>query len=366
MNREIISDKQAISLVVLFIIGTTLILGIGAEAGKDSWIVVLLGILISLPMVMIYARILSLFPNMDFFEILQHIFGKFIGGIISLSYIWFALHLGSLVLRNLGEYIVTVSLIETPIIIPMVFFIFLCSYVIKSGIEVLGRWGEFALIILLFFILLTVVFLIPDMELNNIRPILNKGVQPIIMGAFSVFAFPFAETVLFCTILSFASESKSIYKIYFWGIVIGGAVVFIAVLRNILVLGETSYITSYFPSHKAVSRTNIGNFIQRLEIIISVVLMGAGLVKISICLIGACRGITKILGFKDYRFIVIPTALLMLNLSYLIYDSAMEMFQWAFEIWPYYAFLFQVILPILILMGGEIRVRRSTQRGNSR
>jgi len=361
VDREIISERQGISIMVLFLIGSSLVLGVGGEAGKDTWIVVILGILVSLPMVMVYSRIINIFPKKDFFQILEHIFGRVLGKIISLMYIWFAIHLGALVLRNFGEYIITVSLVETPMIIPIIFLLVLCVYVIKNGIEVLGRWGELALIIIISFIVLTVLTLLPEMEIDNLKPVLNKGAQPIIMGVFSIFAFPFAETVLFCIILTNLSKRKSSYRIYFWGLAIGGLTILVVVLRNILVLGETSYITTYFPSHKAVGRTDILDFIQRLEIIISINLLGGGLVKVSVCLFGASKGLASLFGYKDYRALVIPIALIMLNLSYLIYDSIMEMFQWAFKVWPYYAFIFQGVLPIIILIGGEIRVRQNRE-----
>ena len=52
----------------------------------------------------------------------------------------------------------------------------------------------------------------------------------------------------------------------------------------------------------------------------------------------------------------------MLNLSYLIYDDIMEMidgdYKWAFETWCYYAILFQVIVPIIILIGALIKKKR--------
>ena len=47
--------------------------------------------------------------------------------------------------------------------------------------------------------------------------------------------------------------------------------------------------------------------------------------------------------------------LLMANFAYLVYDSIMEMFEWAQEIWPYYAFPFQVIFPLIILIAIEIK-----------
>lgn len=355
MNREVITNKQGVILVILFIMGSSLVIGTGSEAGKDTWISILLSMLFAFPMLMIYARILSLFPKKDLFDILEYVFGKFIGKIMILIYIWFVFHLAALVIRNFGTFIKTVSLEETPEIIPMMCITFLCALGIKKGIEVISRWGELAVIILISLLIMALLLLIPNMDSNNIQPILAKGFKPVLKGAFSVFAFPFAETVSFCLIFSALKNSRSIYISYTWGLIVGGSVLFLTTLVDILVLGEEEFASTFFPIYTTVSRTNVGDFIQRAEIIVSIAFLGAGFIKVCVCLLGTCKGISKLFGFKDYRFIITPVSLLTLNFSYLVYESLIEMTQWAFITWNYYAFLFQVILPIIIWIGSEIK-----------
>jgi spore germination protein KB len=77
--------------------------------------------------------------------------------------------------------------------------------------------------------------------------------------------------------------------------------------------------------------------------------------KLSICFLSVCRGISKIFELADYRFIVTPVGLLIINLSYFLYDSIMDFIAWSIEIWPYYAFPFQVIVPVIVLIIGTIK-----------
>ncbi|WFD11305.1 GerAB/ArcD/ProY family transporter [Tepidibacter hydrothermalis] len=361
MNKELISDKQGICLITLFITGSTFVLGVGAEAEKDSWLAILLSILFAFPILMIYARLLSLFPKKDLFNILEIVFGKFIGKFISILYIWIAFHLGSLVLRNFGEFIVNVSLSQTPMIVPMIFIISLCVWGIKDGIELLGRWSYFFILVIILLVITGGLLLIPNIDINNIFPILDNGIKPVIQGAFGVFSFPFAETILFCLVFSSLKNSQSPYRVYIFGLIIGGIIVFITSLADILILGEHSYSTLFFPGQHAVSRATIGDFIQRIEIIVSISFLTGGFVKISICLLSSCNGVAKLFGFNNYKFIVTPMALLMLNLSHLIYNSLFEMVDWAFKVWPYYSFLFQVILPITIWIVAEIKHKNLKQ-----
>ncbi|CAH2214384.1 GerAB/ArcD/ProY family transporter [Tepidibacter aestuarii] len=358
MNKEVISDKQGICLITLFITGSTFVMGIGGEAEKDSWLAIILSTLFAFPILMIYARLLSLFPKKDLFDIFEIIFGKFIGKFISILYIWFSLHLGTLVLRNFGEFIVTISLSKTPMIILMTFIIFLCTWSTKCGIEPLGRWGELFICLIIFLVITGVLALVPNTDINNILPILDKGIKPVIKGAFGVFSFPFAETILFCLVFSSLKDNQSPYKVYIFGLIIGGVIVFTTSLTELLVLGSNLYGNLFFPAQHALSKVNIGGFIQRIEIITSISFLTGGFIKISICLLGACNGIAKLFSFNNYRFIVTPVAMLMLNLSYLIYDSIFEMIEWSFTTWPYYAFLFQVILPATIWIVAEIKHKK--------
>lgn len=357
MSKEVISDKQGIILLVLFILGTSLVIGRGAEAQKDAWLAGLLGIGLALPMVLIYARLLSHFPGKDLFDIQEMIFGKVLGKILGVLYMWFFFHLGALVLRNFGEFIMAVALSQTPLMIPIIMIGFLCSWGVKEGIEILGRWGEFFIGIVLFVTFLAILLLIPKMQINYIRPILYNGMKPVVMGAFSVFSFPLGETILFTMCFSSLKWKHSPYKVYTAGLFIGGMILVITSIADMLVLGPEINAMAHFPDYIVVSTLDMGDFLTRLEIIVAIVFMIAGFVKASICLLTVSKGVAKIFHCADYRFVVMPTALLMINLSYLIYDNIGEMQQWAFEIWRYYAFPFQVMLPVLMLVAAELKIR---------
>ena len=121
----------------------------------------------------------------------------------------------------------------------------------------------------------------------------------------------------------------------------------------------------YFPSYAAVSRIKIGDFLQRIEVFVSLEFIFGIFIKSSICLLVACKGIGKMFNLKDYRSIVIQTGLLMIYFSYTIYDNSMEMEYWAFKVYSYYAFPFQVILPIIIWILAELKVRKNAIQTDS-
>ncbi|MEL7596689.1 MAG: GerAB/ArcD/ProY family transporter, partial [Clostridiaceae bacterium] len=180
------------------------------------------------------------------------------------------------------------------------------------------------------------------------------GIKPILKGTFAVFAFPFGELVMFSMVFTTFKE-KGIPKVYRKGLILSGILLLIINLTMILVLGVNIAEIHYFPSHETVRRINIGDFIQRIEILVSLIFLIGGITKVSMCLLAASKGVAKLFNFKDYRFIVTPIGIMMVNLTILSYESVMEMQKWTAEVWPYYSFLFQAILPIIIFVGVEVK-----------
>ena len=63
MQKEQITDKEAISLIIVFVMGSSLILGIGGDAKNDAWIAGIVGIIMVIPLLLVYSRILSLYQG---------------------------------------------------------------------------------------------------------------------------------------------------------------------------------------------------------------------------------------------------------------------------------------------------------------
>ena len=363
MKRELISDKQGISIIILFLSGSTSIFVTGLDAKKDLWLSIIIAMFMVLPMIAIFARLHSIFPDKDIFDIIENCFGKFIGKFVIIVFSWYTFYWAADVLNNYGFFIEEVSLTETPKILTILFLGILCTWSIKKGIEVLGRWAELFVILAIISIFITIALLLPEMNTNNIRPALWEGLKPVFKGAFSVFTQPFVQTVAFTMAFSSFKTKKSSCKVYFIGLLIGGILTFLISVTNILVIGTEEATSMFYPSYITVSRMNIGDVLQRLEVIIAIVFVLGGFIKISILMLSTCKGIAKVFGYKDCKFIITPVALMIINLSYFQYDSVMHYFRFNSDAWTYYFFPFQIILPIVIWIIAEIK-KKQLRKGN--
>ncbi len=355
MHKENLSPKQGICFVILFILGTASIISRGIEGKKDLWLSIILALLMAIPLVWIYARLHSIFLSRDLFDIVEICFGKCIGKIIGIMYIWYGIQVASLIAWNLVEFILLTTLKSTPRIVIIGLVILISIWLVKEGIEVMGRFIEIFLPTIVVLIGMMILFLIPKMNINNITPVLQDGMKPIMEGAFSALTFPFGEVVILSMIFSTFNHKKSSYKVYIVGTLIGAILIWLISITNILVLGVEDVTTEYFPSYLAVSRIKIGNFIGRIEIIAGTIFIVGAFIKFSICLFAASKGIAKIFNCKKYRFVVTPVALLIVNIYSISFQSITELIEWNKKVAIYNAILYQVILPLFILLVAQIK-----------
>jgi len=132
MKNEAISERQATILIILFLLGNSLLIGSGNQAKQDAWIAIIIAIPCSIILVLMFSRILSLYPDKDLFDILPIVMGKFIGKILSILMIWFFFHDAALIFRIIAEFTNTLVFPDTPVIVPIIFFAMLVIGGLKS------------------------------------------------------------------------------------------------------------------------------------------------------------------------------------------------------------------------------------------
>ena len=358
MERNMLSAKQAVFILTLFIMGSSLIIGGNTEAKQDSWIAVLVAAFLFFPVLMVYARLLSLYPGRGLYEIILDVFGKVAGKILIFLYVFYSIYLGALVMRNFSEFIQIVATPETPQFLTLLFGICLCVWMVKSNVDVLGRWVRIIFPISAAAITLTVILSFKFMNPDNLKPVAGTDFRTLMSSSFSLFAFPFAETVLFTNLFgSIKTKSENgPYIIYSAAMLISIVLFLMVTLRNILVLGVHSMMMYYFPSYEAVSVLSLGDFFTRFEVLIGIVFTFGGFVKTTVCLFSASTGIAKLANIRNYKNLAVPAGLLIVTLAGIIYSNTLQMVD-GINTYKYFALPFQVVLPLAILTGAEIKTR---------
>lgn len=360
MKNEKITFHQMMFSIVLFNFGSSVVMGISNDVAQDAWVPILLGAVLVIPLFFMYARILKLFPEKDLFEIMQIVFGKIGGKVLTVLFIWYAVYLGALVLRNFSEFTQISAMPETPQLPIMIVMILTTVYLARSSMRAIGRWSLVIVFFVLSVVVLTFIASIPQLNLNDLMPFFEHPPSEIAKATFEVFSFPYAETVIFLCLVGSFQKKDNPYKLFLYALAVILSVFILVFLRNLTLLGTTMMGLDYFPSYVTARIIGIGDFLARIEGSISSNFLFAGIVKITACLLAASKGMASLFKLEHYRAIVLPMGMLALAICAILYENTMEMFAFL-AYYPYYAFPFQVIIPLAVWIRGEFYVKKHKQ-----
>lgn len=354
LEKGRVTDTGFVMLIFGLIIGASSIQPPGRAAEQDAWIAILIGIAEGLLIAALFLILTKRFPGKTLVEISDIVYGPYLGKVVSIIFLWYLFHIGSLVLTNFTDYFSALFLTKTPHIILLATMVLICVSAAKKGIEVITRCSVILVPLAIFFYFLTIAFLIGDFEIKNLQPVLATPPAELLWAAHGAASFPFAETVAFLMVFPFLNNKRDAVPATFKGIIIAGLVLTGSVVRNIAVLGasEKAYI---YPSFHAVTIINIAEIITRLELLASLIVLGMGFLKAVVFLYGVSLGVAQVCSLRSYRSLVVPVAVLMSILALYNFPNPVEFVRFVNNAYPVYALPFQVIIPLLTLIIAIIR-----------
>ncbi|MFG6494483.1 endospore germination permease [Fictibacillus sp. UD] len=356
MKTYKIDIQQYFIIIVLFELGSAILVGLGMDAGRDAWFAILLGMLCGMVLFLGYFFLYNQFPEMSLTQYLQVLFGKHVGKIFGFCYLMYFMYLASRVLRDFGSLLLSAVFVQTPIIVVNTLMIATIVYVLKLGFEVLVRTGEiiFSLVVLLGATLAILVLSADLMEYNYLLPFLGKGFMPVLKAAFPVTpTFPFGEMVVFTMLFPYLKTTKK-SKALTVGLVamaISGVILSATVAMDIAILGGHVATHVYFPLLAAVAKINLGEFIQRLDALVVFTLIIGGFFKISVFFYVAVKAAQDVFDVKDEKKLIGPIGIVLILSSIIIAANYVEHITEGLKVVPHYIHVpFQVVLPALFIL----------------
>ncbi|MDK2835996.1 MAG: spore germination protein [Thermosediminibacterales bacterium] len=330
MENVKISGIQLFLLIIGFLFGSTSILTPVASAKNDAWLAVIIGGLGGACLVWMYVAIAVLNPSKTLVEILRNRFGKYLGNAIAILYIWYIVHFSALTFRNFGEFIVTVTYPETPMVVIIGIFAALLVYAVL-----------FVIIIIISLSLIT------THDFTAFLPLLENGIKPVLHAAFEFATFPLGEIFVFLMVFPhFNKKINNLKKIAAFSVIIFILLYLWSIFEYLFVLGKDLLYRANFVPHIIASLIPNSN----LEPLIDIYLIIGGGVKISICIYAAAKALSQVFGISDYRKLVTAVTTFSVVLSVWVYENLLEMVEFAQKVWPYYSIPFQIVIPLILLL----------------
>lgn len=350
-------------LIILFEMGSALVVGVGTNAKQDAWLAILVGLMGGLLLYFVYYQLFKYYPDLPLTSYVQEITGKFIGRILGFLYVIYFIYIATRVLRDFGELLTSTIYSITPLFILNALMVLTIIYTARKGFEVLSRVGEiyFGFVYLLAIAGFILVAFSGLIHLDNLLPILENGWTPVLKTvAFQTLTFPFGEMVVFTMLLPFINEPKKAKMIGMVGMILSGLNIAISTLINISVLGTDIFVRSPFPLLSTIGKIQIADFLERLDVLFMLYLVIGGFFKITIYFYAAVAGTADLFGFKDQRRLCFPIGLLILIGSMTIASNNAEHFEEGLEIVPIYLhWPLQIIIPCLLLIIAFFRNRKN-------
>lgn len=353
-----ISPVQLSFLLTGFLFGSSAILNPATAARQDAWLAFLLGWAGGVLLIGIYIAITRLNPGKTLVDILIACFGKILGTAFSLLYIWYFIHLAALIIRNFGEYMTTMNYPKTPLLFLAITLVSVSAYSVRKGLETTGRTSEIFIPFLPLSVIFLFFFVYREFNPANFLPVLENGLKPVVNTGLIIVTFPFGQSVVFLTLFANLSDRKKLTGSVIVSVLIVGIMLLAILARDIMALGPDIL-------ERALYAPDItSRLVTYLTIypVISVSFLIGGGTRTAICIYGAATSIARIAKLDNYVPLVMPISALAVTLSIWVFETVLEMFEFAKEAWFYYSLPFQVIIPVLVLIISFIKRSPNTQK----
>lgn len=361
MNTEKISALQMGILMYPTIIATAILSFQSAVAqyvGNSIWMPPLFASSFGFISLALAIKLHSLYEGKNVIEYSEEITGKIIGKVIGFTFIFIYLHSTGEIVRAYSEFIISSFLFNTPQIFTISSMILLCGFGIASGIEVLARVGQFMFPFLTIPLLLLPFFLIQDMKFGNIFPIFDVDVESLIKASI-IDGGLFSEFFMVSFFLPFLADRKNAWKFGSFSILSVMLTLFFTNLICLFVLGNVTAFKIY-PLMNVSRYVTIGGFFDNTESVVMAIWIIGAFLKISVFFYVTVLAAAKWLNVSDYRPLIWPIGILIVQTAYWGLPNTMAFNQYATLIFPIYATFFQILVPFLLLMIALLKRKKAS------
>ncbi|MBX9998233.1 MULTISPECIES: GerAB/ArcD/ProY family transporter [Priestia] len=327
MEKAKISTIQLFILMVLFELGSALLVPLAIDAKQDAWLAILLGMVFSFVLLLVYHRLYVYYPDLLPTQYMQKILGKPLGFVLAFVYILYFMYDASRVLRDFGEMLLTFAYPDTPLFIANALLILVIIYTVRKGIEAIARSGELLFIFMYFLAIGGFILIVSSglIDFRNLQPVLEDGLFPVLKVVMTqTLYFPFSEIIVITMILPYLNKPKKAKLTMLCATALSGVNLIITMLINVCVLGVNLTARSQFPLLSTVQTIQVADFLERLDVFFMLALIITIFFKICLLFYASVTGAASLFHVKSPSSLSYPFGLIVLFLSIAIASNAQE------------------------------------------
>lgn len=327
--------------------------------GQNGWLIILIGLVLSLLLLILINQVAKIYPNDSFVDYTCKILGRPLGILISFGFIIKIMIGVAMEIRIFSEILKEIMLFNTPFWIISFSMLLLGSYMASKGYEARGRIAE--ILIFIVFIPLAFVFFISvfDIDFSNLKPFFKEisTIDALKGGGYMIFYFTGIEFIFL--VYPYIKEKEKIQKTTISAIVIVGLIMTVITTITIARFGKYDIMHQMWPVLEIMDTIDLpGSFIERQDAlimtfwIISIFMMvNAGMFFSALIF----KDIVKVGTHTTFICICVPIIYFIsfLPANITIVYKIMDIFYFTFGIF------YIVILPIVLFIVAKVRGLKS-------
>ena len=346
-----ISVKQLnyLTVIVIFSTGILYLPSIAiSQAGNGGWISPFMSMTVGLIVLLIVFFFYHRFAPKTLTEYLTLLVGKWGAKILGLFYVFFFWTVGLKVIREITGIVRITLLPNTPLIVICFMIALTIIYGLYCGIEALVRLVELLALILAAMIISLIAGLLGAIHWGAFLPFIETGWRGVIRGAFVPSSW-FGEVIVLAYLLPIVTLNQRTLPRLLLSLVVAAILLSSLVILIIGVFGVREASRMQLTVYELMRYVQFGSFLQHIDALFLLPWLMFMLLKALLFFHVTVIGFSQSMGLAHSKFTIIPFVLLSTVLSHWAFPAEFTLNQFLKIVWPNYALLFEVVVPILLL-----------------
>lgn len=321
-------------------------------AKTDAYMSPLIASILGIFILMLFIYIFNYLPNKNILEKNKVLFGKILGTIINYITCFLFIMIAVVIMYNITNFAVSQFLSETPLLVVMILFGSILVFNVSYGIENISRVGIIFLGIIILLTIISTLGIIPSINLSNIKPVLEYGIDKPIIG--SLFLLVADITPIFSLLIikkDMLIDKKNTTKYLSIFYILAILFIFMAIFFTLSSLGIYLSLEYQYPEYTVLKKISIFNFIDRIENFIYIKWILSSIIFLSIIIYYISNNINK----NSKKLVPTIVISIIIAISLYIFKNNTIFYNFTSTIFPYICL---ILLLIFIIISINIFIRK--------
>ncbi|AFS77234.1 spore germination protein A2 [Gottschalkia acidurici 9a] len=328
------------------------------EIGTSGWISIILGGLLSAAIMAMITSVALKYPGKSMVEFSRELLPPAIANTISFIYMVEFLIIGSLVIRLFNEVVGIFLLVNTPYVIINITIAMLAVYMVRSGIEPMGRLFIVATMLLIPIVLFAGLTLLTDIKLKNFLPLFQFDTKTLAKSVTSTISSYSGFQIAFLLVL-FVKEDKdktikyNVMSVIF--LIVFYLLTFFATLGK---YGVDKMKSQIWPPMSLMRSIQIPSaFVENIDALVLSIWIITVFTTLSSVLFGASFIASRLCNTRQIKPFAIPAVLIMMYLS-VIPSNLSQTYLFAKTVMPKFSAVTIFTVPVIYFIISKVKDKK--------